>query len=496
MAEEEGAAQTPPEPPKDTLWDIWTVGPLHRHYVGLWAAAAAPAALRTPPEAEKSAEADEAAMKGISAADFLGSSEASELRVKVSAARRQPDPTLFPSSKPIGKGSYGVVYLAMHAETGQPFALKRQPLMHVGLGKESRVWMEHRVLTQLRSPFVLDAAYAFLEEKHSVFATRFMAGGALGSYIGKQPDGPGLGSATRFYLASVVLGLEALHAAGICYRDLKASNVLLDERGQARISDFGLSVDVSKEAATGTHGTKGHVAPEQYASRKDEKGKRKGYRTSPDLWALGTVAYHWSSGVKAFKPKGKKGSDSSEAKEATEKLVVSGEYDADVEPLRSAPPLRSLIAGLLTLEPAERLGVAGEGLAALKAHEYFGGFEWARLASGEMEAPITPEPFRFPKKKVEVEKVGALADWAKVGDKARKRFTFVDAAQLEQSYTTWSVQGSAAWGSVAGEAWPSRGGAAGSQRSSSAGVSGSQRGSASEGADGAAGKSSGCCVIL
>ena len=83
-----------------------------------------------------------------------------------------------------------------------------------------------------------------------------MAGGAITSYLNKQPDGPGLGGATRFYLASIVLGLEALHEQRICYRDLKASNVLLDARGQARLSDFGLSVDVSKELATGTHGTK------------------------------------------------------------------------------------------------------------------------------------------------------------------------------------------------------------------------------------------------
>ena len=101
-----------------------------------------------------------------------------------------------------------------------------------------------------------------------MLATRFMPGGTLGIIVGRQASGPGLGSAARFYIASVVLGLEALHKHRIVYRDLKGSNILLDERGYARIADFGLCADVKKENATGAHGTRGHIAPEQYVYRR------------------------------------------------------------------------------------------------------------------------------------------------------------------------------------------------------------------------------------
>ena len=67
---------------------------------------------------------------------------------------------------------------------------------------------------------------------------RLMPGGDLAFYR-KATKGLQL-DVVRFYMASVVLGLEALHAAGYVYRDLKDHNVLLDASGQARISDFGL----------------------------------------------------------------------------------------------------------------------------------------------------------------------------------------------------------------------------------------------------------------
>ena len=252
----------------------------------------------------------------------------------------------------------GVVYVATHVETGQPFALKKITLETTSdllRSDHSRLWVEHRVLTEMRSRFLLDATYAFVDEKHVVFATRLMSGGNLSAFVGKQADGPGLGSAARFYLASVVLGLECLHAHGICYRDLKAANVLLDACGHARLSDFGLSVDISRGLATGTHGTKGHVAPEQYASKRGkDKTQRKGYGVSPDLWALGTLAYHWSVGRKPFKPKrlGDRSTSSEEVKEQIERLVMAAEYPTDVEPMRSDSALRSLVDGLLTLDPS------------------------------------------------------------------------------------------------------------------------------------------------
>ena len=60
----------------------------------------------------------------------------------------------------------------------------------------------------------------------------------------------------------MALGLQAIHDAGYVYRDLKPQNVLLDGEGQVRISDMGLTADISKGPIKQCSGTRGYWSPE------------------------------------------------------------------------------------------------------------------------------------------------------------------------------------------------------------------------------------------
>lgn len=74
-------------------------------------------------------------------------------------------------------------------------------------------------------------------------------------------------SAVKIYMAEIVLALDELHKNNILYRDLKASNVVLDSEGHACITDFGLSkLGVSKEVNTNTFcGSLAYLPPEMLA---------------------------------------------------------------------------------------------------------------------------------------------------------------------------------------------------------------------------------------
>ena len=75
------------------------------------------------------------------------------------------------------------------------------------------ILLEHRILTSISSRFLVDAAYAFRDGPELVLALRMMAGGDLAFHLKKSKEGLSA-DAVRFYLASAMLGLEALHAHG------------------------------------------------------------------------------------------------------------------------------------------------------------------------------------------------------------------------------------------------------------------------------------------
>ena len=88
-------------------------------------------------------------------------------------------------------------------------------------------------------------------------------------------------------------GLAAAHDKGVLHRDLKPANIMIDGRGRARITDFGLAVGADEKHAEGeVSGTPAYMAPEQLAGRPATP--------QSDIYALGLVLYELFTGKKAF----------------------------------------------------------------------------------------------------------------------------------------------------------------------------------------------------
>ena len=195
----------------------------------------------------------------------------------------------------LGRGGMGEVYRADDLKLGQPVALKFLPR-----GVEQDPDRLERFLTEVRFSLrvthpnvcrVFDIAQA--DGRHFL-SMEYVDGEDLASLlrrIGHLPEDKAIQIARQ-----LCAGLAAAHDEGVLHRDLKPANVMIDGRGRAKITDFGLAgATAGIRGLEARHGTPQYMAPEQVA------GGELSERT--DVYSLGLVLYELFTGKRAFEVK-------------------------------------------------------------------------------------------------------------------------------------------------------------------------------------------------
>jgi serine/threonine-protein kinase len=189
----------------------------------------------------------------------------------------------------IGGGGMGEVYRADDLKLGQPVALKFLR-RRGGADTERRLYDEVRLGRQVSHPNVC-RLYDIAEVGGHLFITmEFIDGEDLASLLRRIGQLP-IAKATAV-AGQICSGLAAAHASGVIHRDLKPANVMLDGRGRARITDFGVAVAEESAAQSIAAGTLAYMAPEQLAG--------KSATIKSDIYALGLVLYEIFTGRRAF----------------------------------------------------------------------------------------------------------------------------------------------------------------------------------------------------
>ncbi|GLJ31653.1 hypothetical protein SUGI_0635930 [Cryptomeria japonica] len=176
----------------------------------------------------------------------------------------------FNPANVIGNGGFGLVYRSILPD-GRIVAIKQ--LDRGGKQGEHEFRVEVDLLSRLHSPYLLELIGYCADQDHRLLVYEYMSNGNLQEHLysdGSPGNPPLLDWGTRLRIAlDAAKGLEYLHEQVIppvIHRDLKASNILLDENFKAKVSDFGLaklgSDKLNGEISTRVLGTTGYVAPE------------------------------------------------------------------------------------------------------------------------------------------------------------------------------------------------------------------------------------------
>ncbi len=195
----------------------------------------------------------------------------------------------------LGEGGMGVVYLAEDTRLERKVAIKFLP-RHIAASEEERrrFEIEAKAAAALNHPNIA-TIHAIEEIDDEMFIVmEYIDGKELRDVLGAA--GP-IAPTDAINIASQIAdGLQAAHEKDIIHRDIKSSNIMITERGQAKIMDFGLAKvhggsQVTKAGTT--LGTIAYMSPEQ--TQGDEVDQQ------ADIWSFGVVLYEMLTGKLPFK---------------------------------------------------------------------------------------------------------------------------------------------------------------------------------------------------
>ncbi len=196
----------------------------------------------------------------------------------------------------LGRGGMGVVVKGFEAALNRYVAIKMlSPALAHDEGIKERFLREARSMAALNDPHIIQIYFIGEHEGQPFFAMEFVEGESLSSFLKREKTMSTEQSLRVIY--QTCMGLATAHDKGLVHRDIKPANLMLNQRGQIKIADFGIalsSTDFSKKlTSTGELvGTPGYLSPEVCVGQAVD--------ARSDIFSLGIVFFELLTGRMPF----------------------------------------------------------------------------------------------------------------------------------------------------------------------------------------------------
>merc|ERR1719162_833879 len=271
----------------------------------------------------------------------------------------------------LGCGGFGAVELVEEQKTGNCYALKALSKGYVlKTGMQKSVISEKDVQLMCDSPFIVKLYETYNSDQSLYLLLELALGGELYATYNKKGFW-GSEKCAKFYVAGTIFAFDHLHDKKIIFRDLKPENLLLNEKGQVKLTDTGLAKVVAGKTYT-TCGTPDYFAPELIVS--------KGHCQAVDWWTLGILHFELLAGHPPF--------DAASPMQIYQKVTKGINKVQFPKACKGVP--ESLIKGNCIANPSERLPMKKGGSKNMKKHEWYEGFDWTKFENLTMEVPYKP----------------------------------------------------------------------------------------------------------
>lgn len=240
--------------------------------------------------------------------------------------------------KTLGKGQTGLVKTGTHCITGRKVAIKivnKEKLSESVLQKVER---EIAIMKLIEHPHVLHLYDVYENKKYLYLLLEHVSGGELFDYLVRK--GRLMSKEARKFFRQIISALDFCHAHNICHRDLKPENLLLDERNNIKVADFGMaSLQVEGSMLETSCGSPHYACPEVIRGEKYDGRKA-------DVWSCGVILYALLVGALPF--------DDDNLRNLLEK-VKKGVFHI---PHFVPADVQSLLRAMIEVDPAKRYSLA------------------------------------------------------------------------------------------------------------------------------------------